>query len=143
MSLNTALEETTDLQRYVAEAPGFTMIYDRFEPRLDLIDEIRALQPEAEVVIFCETWCGDCLRNVPRWTRIVEELPQWAHTILPREEPHASRYGVVRIPTIILFDPVTGREIGRIIENPVTSLEEDTLSMLQSYYGQTAGAADA
>ncbi|MCB0077687.1 MAG: HD domain-containing protein [Anaerolineales bacterium] len=131
------LPDGIDPQAYLNSDPGFMPYYDRYQPDLERIRQIEALQPRADLLIFSEAWCGDCRRNVPRWTRLVEELPQWRNRVLPREAPHSTRYQIVRIPTFVLLDPDSGAEMGRIVENPQQSLEADSLAILQRYHGLT------
>lgn len=124
---------TDDLHAYVAADAGFQRMYERYTPDAKLVEEIRSLQPEARVVVITATWCPDCRRNVPRWARITEQLPGWQNEVYPREdEERAQKLGVRAIPTFILYDPKTGEEMGRIVENPVLgSLEADTLNILR------------
>lgn len=126
--------KSNDLQAYVASDPGFQRMYERYTPQAELLEQIRALQPEARVVTISATWCPDCRRNVPRWARLMERLPGWENEIYPREEEErAQALGIRAIPTFIIYDSQSGAELGRIVENPVLgSLEADILNILRA-----------
>ncbi|HEX8682042.1 MAG TPA: FAD-dependent oxidoreductase [Ardenticatenaceae bacterium] len=130
-----------DLHDYVAHDPGFQRMYERYTPDPKFIEEIKALQPEARVVVISATWCPDCRRNVPRWARITEQLPGWKNEIYPREdEERARKLGIRAIPTFILYDSESNEELGRIVENPVLgSLEADVLNILRAAKIEAAG----
>ncbi len=121
------------MQNYVASDVAFQRVYERYEPDTATIEQIRALQPEARVVTISATWCPDCRRNVPRWARVMEQLPGWENEIYPREdEARAKQLGIRAIPTFIIYDG-QGKELGRVVENPVLgSLEADILNIVRA-----------
>jgi thiol-disulfide isomerase/thioredoxin len=104
------------------------------------LEKIKPLLKSIEISIFMGTWCKDSKREVPRFYRILDELKfkeknltVFALGIAPGEykkSPNGDEKGknILRVPTIIIKRK--GTEIGRIIEYPVKSLEEDMYDIL-------------
>ena len=106
-------------------------------------NETKQLTPllEGKVIeIFAGTWCGDTRREIPRFMKILE-----AHDFdttqlklifvdnskeLYKQSPQHEETGkfIHHIPTIIIYDG--DRELNRIVEKPVESLEQDLLAIL-------------
>ena len=82
------------------------------------------------------TWCKDSRREVPRIYRILDAVgfyePRLTLINLDREKSspgkEESDLNIHHVPTVILYN--NGNEIGRIIEYPVQSLEEDMVAIL-------------
>jgi hypothetical protein len=57
------------------------------------------------------------------------------YTGIPKDkesrEPYIKGKNIQKIPTFIFF--IDGEEIGRVIEHPITSLEEDILDIISVY----------
>jgi thiol-disulfide isomerase/thioredoxin len=83
------------------------------------------------------TCCGDSKREVPRFIKILKpvDFPMENLKIVAldkrkekyKKSPQGEEWGlnIRRVPTFIFYK--NGREINRIIETPVTTLEEDIL----------------
>jgi thiol-disulfide isomerase/thioredoxin len=82
------------------------------------------------------TWCPDSRREVPRFMRVLKEtgFPADKVTLIGVDNVKFSPIdnydglGIERVPTFILYK--NNVEAGRIIENPVTSLEQDMVNIL-------------
>ncbi|MBV1924173.1 MAG: hypothetical protein KUG68_09115 [Flavobacteriaceae bacterium] len=93
---------------------------------------------------FIGTWCGDSKKEIPRFYKILEEtdfnLDRFTLVALDRERaaykqsPGGEEEGlnIHRVPTFIFYKD--GKEVNRIVESPVTSLEEDIQNILQENY---------
>ncbi len=108
-----------------------------------------------KILTFMGTWCGDSRREIPRFIRILDTI-KFPRTNLKmvaldvREEnfkksPEGAEWGldIRRIPTFIFL--MNGREVGRIVERPVHSLEADIrqITKREKYvprYSQDAGS---
>lgn len=96
------------------------------------------------IEIFMATWCGDSRREVPRFLKIMEELdfgPDKLRIICVdrgwgnyKKSPGGEENGknIHRVPTFIFYR--NGKEMGRIVETPVSSLEEDINEILTGEY---------
>lgn len=123
----------TPLHRYIEVDPDYYAAYESYQPEVAVLEQIREIQPEAHVITPSRYSCSDCARNLPRMARIAEHLPGWTWEVFDSAS-NAERkqaLGIIRIPTFIVYDR-NGKEVGRIIENPVTGwLERDLLRIVQ------------
>lgn len=125
--------DSTALHEYISLNNVYYRIYERYQVDADLLVQLRAACPSAHVIVASRYTCPDCARNVPRMTRLAEHLPGWTWEVFDSSEDEARKtaLGVVRIPTFIIYDEAGGRELGRIIENPVSgSLLKDLLGIV-------------
>ena len=94
------------------------------------------------ITIFMGTWCGDSKREVPRFYKVLEQL-KFDRTKVKlicvdrtfqnyKQSPGREEVGqnIHRVPTFILHKD--SGEIGRIVESPLVSLEEDMLAILSA-----------
>ncbi|MEE4311098.1 MAG: thioredoxin domain-containing protein [candidate division KSB1 bacterium] len=103
-----------------------------------VIAEMDALDDEFEVLIIIGTWCPDCKRELPRFLSAIERLEntsvQYKIYGLDRAKNDRSgmreKYDIEFIPTFIIY--ADGQEIGRIIETPMVSMEQDLLDIMTS-----------
>lgn len=96
---------------------------------------------DEQVDVFMGTWCGDSRREVPQFLKIMDSLgipPQKVRIICTKSgnpghktSPGREEQGlyIFRVPTFIVRK--NGREIGRIVESPVQSLEKDLLAIIR------------
>ena len=106
--------------------------YEDFETPV-MID---GLPEDLEVQILFGTWCHDSEREVPRVLKLLGSWGVEAQDIslialdVRKEEPEgrARALGVRYTPTFIFFSG--GSELGRIIERPKMSLQDDIERML-------------
>ncbi|GAB3517171.1 hypothetical protein GCM10027442_36060 [Emticicia fontis] len=108
---------------------------------------------DMEILIFGATWCGDTQQNLPRFLKILEkaELPnaklrmvmvdnaQERYKQSPTHEE--ANWNIFRVPTFIILQK--GKEIGRIIERPVETLEKDLARIISQQPYEPAYKAQA
>lgn len=90
-----------------------------------------------KVKIFMGTWCGDSKREVPRFFKIAQHAgitnQQIEMVAIKRNRQSPTHeevgQGVHHVPTFIIYDK--DKELGRIVENPVKSLEEDLINIVK------------
>jgi thiol-disulfide isomerase/thioredoxin len=111
--------------------------YDEYRPEPEVVGKLAAIDKESiSIQIVMGTWCPDSRREVPRFMKI---LDSWGFAVekvtfigvdntklAPVGE--YEKLGIERVPTFIILENKV--ETGRIIENPVTSLEQDMLNIL-------------
>lgn len=127
--------ETSRDQIYF-DYPFWLEIEKQYQPNKDVLDKINSIDTKVEVIVFLGTWCGDSRRNVPRFFKTIENndhirMKIWA--VDRRKELDndlVDMYRIKRVPTFVFLKD--NQEIGRIIENPVKSIEEDTYNILNS-----------
>lgn len=114
--------------------PWFEKNYNAYtvdEGKVSLIQQRKA---GVSAIIFLGTWCGDSKREVPRFYKVIEKAGFVAFEVYgldrKKKTPDGveAPYGIERVPTFIFFKD--GREIGRIIETPEKTIEEDIAKIL-------------
>ena len=92
------------------------------------------------IKLFLGTWCGDSKREVPRFLKILEAAGFPSENIeivaLDRRKgkvktsPTFEEKGlnIIRVPTMLFYK--NGKEVNRIVESPIESLEEDILQIV-------------
>ena len=131
------------------EIPDWGAEYDSYVANLDSLETLQKGLKNVRLTCVFGTWCSDSKREVPRFWRLLDDIgvPASALTMyavgssrfteemkIPNEVLDWSRdvkawYDVTSVETIIVERG--GREIGRIVEAPAKSLEEDLLDILQ------------
>jgi hypothetical protein len=102
---------------------------------------VNALMPysrQLDFVVVMGTWCSDSHKHVPAFYALMDALQIGDKHIELIGVDRQKRGGTVdvtpmrieSIPTFIVF--YKGKEIGRIVEAPQVSLEQDLLQMLQN-----------
>jgi thiol-disulfide isomerase/thioredoxin len=111
--------------------------YDEYMFSQESVDRLMEIPHKAITIkIILGTWCPDSRREVPRFMRILDhwKFPGDRLTIIGVDDAKLSPVGeyekldIQRVPTFIIF--MNNVEAGRIIENPVTSLEQDMVNIL-------------
>ena len=102
-----------------------------------LVSQIDSMFHDIEVTIYMGTWCEDSQREVPGFFKIIDALETNAQIqpIVGLNEDKVShngsaeKAGVTNVPTFVFSK--NGKEINRIVEFPIISLEQDILDILQ------------
>lgn len=100
------------------------------------LETLKNLTHETEIITIVGTWCPDCFREVPRLIKLLAHLdnPKIKARYIGVDRNKlddaglAAQFDFSRIPTIIVRQK--GQEIGRIVESPALSLEQDLLKIL-------------
>lgn len=112
---------------------------DEYVPDQQILKQIENLD-DFEIEIFFGTACGDSRREVPRFVKTLDELgfPDSRLSIIGvnftkdqyKQSPNGEGAGkkIFRTPTFIIRKD--GKEINRIVEFPVVSLEQDILTII-------------
>jgi len=121
----------------------FDKNYENYEPKPAIIKTLKTLPLTGiSLKIVMGTWCSDSRREVPRFYRIMDEIGFPADQVnllmvdcdkkIPGMDIEDLR--IERVPTLIFYRTYgegKPKEIGRIIETPIHSLEKDMLDILQ------------
>jgi thiol-disulfide isomerase/thioredoxin len=111
--------------------------YDNYKPDTVVVKKLTVLGTDnIAIKIVMGTWCPDSRREVPRFLHILDlwKFPPERVTFIGVDDTKASPVGeyeglgIQRVPTFIFYR--NNIETGRIIENPVTSLEQDIVNIL-------------
>ncbi len=109
------------------------------EYRIDstLTEEIGRMQKNISYIIVAGTWCGDSKRQIPRLFKIFDTAEISENQVRmfgvdrtkKSDNPELEKYMVQFVPTIIVLR--NEQEIGRIVESPTETLEDDLVSFLR------------
>lgn len=120
----------------------FQKAYNDYIPETSYTDQLKKIgTKDISVKIFFGSWCGDSKREVPRVMKTLNTIGLSSSSIqliavndedsVYKQSPGHEEKGleIYRVPTIIIQK--AGKEIGRINENPVFSLEQDLLTIIK------------
>ena len=117
--------------------------YDDYQPSTEAMNNLLDISHEnITIKIVMGTWCSDSRREVPKYLKVLDlwNFPSGGVTCIGVDEAKQSPVGeynnldIVRVPTFIVYK--NNIESGRIIENPVTSLEQDMVKILTGMKNQ-------
>jgi hypothetical protein len=118
-------------------SPEWRTNRDAYEPAEADIRAIASTPIKARLDVYFGSWCSDSRREVPRFLRILDRasparlMVRYYGLDRTKKEPArlARRGAIERVPTFILR--ADGREVGRIVETPQTTLEHDLAVLVQ------------
>lgn len=118
----------------------FVKNYESYEVELGIIDKIAKDLKKYKIRLFMGAWCGDSRRNVPKFLKILDacHFPEQQLKIITvdkteenyKKSPGGEEKGlnIHRVPTFIFY--LNGKEVNRIVEDPVISFEQDILDVI-------------
>jgi hypothetical protein len=114
---------------------AFLVAYDTVHVESMFIDLIRKAGSKVETKVFLGTWCSDSRRELPRFLKVIDlagaSLGPVSLFALDRNKKSPGGeeipFHVELVPTFVFLRD--GKEIGRIVESPRTSMEADMLSI--------------
>jgi tetratricopeptide (TPR) repeat protein len=132
---------TVDVLKQEPFASWYTSGLNEYKPNEEILIQLRK-QGTRNITfkVFFGCWCGDSKRELPRMSKIFNELSipekniQWIalddSVTFYKQSPQREEKGlnVFRVPTFIVYEK--NIEIGRIVEFPVETLERDLLKIL-------------
>jgi len=110
---------------------------DAYQVEEDSLSELAELMKGVDVTIIMGTWCHDSQRQVPQFYKILSRagIPLARITMVAVDQQlmtpadHAAGLGITNTPTVIFYRD--GKEVNRIVETPVISLEQDMTTILR------------
>ncbi|MBA4311381.1 MAG: hypothetical protein C0417_02010 [Chlorobiaceae bacterium] len=119
-----------------AYAAWFDTTYTNYQPREETINRLKNMKENVELLVVYGTWCSDSKREMPRFFKIIDavEFPSDKITLIAIDRTKqipagiAAEYNITNVPTFLI--KYRGMELGRIIESPKTTLEEDIFEYL-------------
>ncbi len=120
-------------------SPGFK----GYHPNESVAEQLKNISfKDITIDVFFGSWCGDSKREVPRFLKLMQDIsfpsPQilligvgGSDSLYKQSPDHEEQgKGIFRVPTFIILK--NGKEMARINEYPVNSLEKDLLQILQA-----------
>ena len=111
--------------------------YEEYTPEQTVIEKLKKqINYVLRIKIVMGSWCSDSQREVPRFYRIMDDagIPDEKVELISVNRDKVvpgmdiSALKIERVPTFIVYDGI--KELGRIIETPAETLEEDLLRIL-------------
>jgi hypothetical protein len=111
--------------------------YDDYQINTDALNKLLDINKDNLLIkVVMGIWCPDSRREVPRFMKVIDlwHFPADKLVFIGVDDAKQSPVGeytglnIQRVPTFILYK--NNIEAGRIIENPVTSLEQDMVNIL-------------
>jgi hypothetical protein len=120
-------------------APWFNYQYKTYSPDSNVINNIKNKLDKTHITIVFGSWCGDSKLQVGRFYKILNDAGVDLKNVKTIAVDHAkkipgmdiSNLKIKRIPTFIVSS--NGKEIGRIVESPKTTLEKDLQNILAKH----------
>ena len=117
-------------------AVWFDKEYDLYRVNAERLAQIKPLLKDKRVVLLMGTWCEDSQREVPGMIKILNEAGYNTAEmeIIAVDEDKKTveglekKYDLTYIPALIFFDGE--KEVNRIVEFPINTLEQDMLDIL-------------
>ena len=132
---------TRDAMEKIPFSNWYKKNYDEYKTDEAVIPDLKLLLKDKTITIFLGTWCGDSKREVPRMMKILDAavFPEKKiqlimvsnHADMYKQSPQHEEAGknIFRVPTFIFYE--NEKEIGRIIESPIATLEKDMVKILR------------
>ena len=143
-----SLDGGTDLVGHISpeqltKAPfeeWYQVYYDYHEPDTTLIKGFQEELKKFHLLVFMGTWCSDSQREIPAFMKILQQadFPLERLKIVAvhdkgefyKTSPNGEQWGlqIAKVPTLIFLKD--GKEVNRIVESPLKSLEMDVKQII-------------
>lgn len=125
--------------RLLEAVPGYAEAMSQYAPDATVLEMMKMyVKPNDRIEVYMGTWCDDSQREVPKLLRIVTDLATSHDVKIPltitavdrgKQMPAKALAGkdLQRVATVIYYRGK--RELGRIVEQPVSLMEDDLLAL--------------
>ncbi len=115
----------------------FQTEYNYYEIDQETLDMVNIeLLANVEIKIVLGTWCHDSQRELPHFYKIADYLDFDNYMLIGVNRAKLAKgtevdeLNIELVPTFIFYN--AGKEIGRIIESPIESLEKDIVEIISA-----------
>lgn len=110
--------------------------YEDYKVDSETLEKLKPLLKDVTITVFMGTWCEDSQRETPHFYKILDKagFDESKLTLITVSEEKTTPQGleegknITNVPTLIFNKD--GKELGRIVEYPIESLEKDMLAIL-------------
>ncbi len=114
----------------------FNTGYDNYKVDSEIKEQLKPLLKDITITVFMGTWCEDSQRETPHFYKILDEVnfDEFKLDLITVSEEKTTPQGfekgknITNVPSIIFYK--NEKELGRIVEYPIESLEKDMLAIL-------------
>ena len=115
----------------------YTLEYDDYQLNDSLVNLISSRMSDVEITIVFGSWCSDSEQQVPHFYKILDKAAYDESKLSiiavnrqkKAEEVQIEDLKIEFVPTFIIYRD--GEELGRIVETPYDTLEEDLWKIIQ------------
>jgi thiol-disulfide isomerase/thioredoxin len=116
----------------------FNSTYEDYEPDSSTLELLEEKINEFDITVVLGSWCDDSRVHIPHLYKILDEInyPTEEITLVAVDEDKKTEGNEIEslsinfVPTIIFYKNTS--ELGRIVETPNQSIEEDMLEIITS-----------
>lgn len=117
-------------------AEWFDQNYSDYNLDQKTLDKLKPLFKDLEITVFMGTWCSDSRKEIPVFYKLIDKLNFDEKSIeligmtLEKTTPDSLELNqnLINVPTFIFKKD--GKEINRIVEFPLETIEKDILEIL-------------
>jgi thiol-disulfide isomerase/thioredoxin len=114
----------------------FNTGYEDYKVDTETAEKLKPLLKDVDITVFMGTWCEDSQRETPHFYKILDaaNFDESKLTLITVSEEKTTPQGyeegknITNVPTIIFYK--NDKELGRIVEYPIESLEKDMFAIL-------------
>ncbi len=122
----------------LANFQDFKENYDSYLVNSKLLNRTISFDEDIEILTILGTWCKDSSREVSRFMKIIQAIDNYQgkvsyyglHRSKKDNEGLAQLYNIRLLPTFVILK--NSKELGRIVEKPSKSIEEDLFEILNA-----------
>lgn len=130
------VEGDFDYKGYSDTTHWSTNLNESYHPMSNNIEILKMKIAEVNFLVYLGTWCGDSKRQVPNFIKILKDSDYPLNTLQFRmvDKSKKDKAGLAvtdsirLVPTFIVYRE--GKEIGRIVETPKTTIEQDLVEII-------------
>ncbi len=105
--------------------------HDNYKPDASIINDLKKNIRDISITVFMGTWCEDSQQQVPHFYKILEALQFDDNNVTlitvdknkTTPEQFEKGLNITNVPTFIIYKD--GKELHRIVERPMETLEKD------------------
>ncbi|MDC1336220.1 thioredoxin family protein [Flavobacteriaceae bacterium] len=117
-------------------AEWFNQNYSDYNLDKKTLDKLKPLFEDIEITVFMGTWCSDSRKEIPVFFKLIDKLRINENSIeligmtLEKTTPDSLELNqnLINVPTFIFKKD--GKEINRIVEFPLETIEKDIFEIL-------------
>lgn len=114
----------------------FNKGYEVYKVDSEIVGKLKPLLKDVAITVFMGTWCEDSQRETPHFYKILDEanFDGSKLTLITVSDEKTTPQGfedgknITNVPTFVFYK--NNKELGRIVEYPIESLEKDMLAIL-------------
>lgn len=122
----------------------FVKSYNNYKVDTTTALQLKSYLQNKTIEIFLGSWCGDSKREVPAMLKILQTVNYDTNNVklifvhnadsVYKQSPQHEEAGkfIHHVPTFIVYE--NNKELNRIVETPIESLEKDLLKIMQHKY---------